>query len=1543
MDHSKKHKILIIDDSSMVIKSLTDILSDDYSVISLTDSTIAIETIQDEKPDLILLDIVMPKIGGFEIIEKLKKSVKTRDIPVILITGLDSSGTEEKGLSLGAADYITKPFYNGIVKMRVSNQIKILEKLSLERLHEKTAFDLIRYRLTRDALNIGLWDMEIVRDDPVNPTNIFTWSQEFRNLLGFEDETDFPNLLQSWGDRIHPDDQERILKSFEKHINDRTGETVYDFEYRIMLKNGEYRYFRDFGTTLREKNGDPIWVAGALMDVDARKKEQNQSMILTNIVQNSPSFISYKKVDGKCFYINPAASTITGFSHDELLDDYLNGLFSDKAEEYSNEVRSELKKNGIANFEYPGKKKDGTKRIFSGVSFLIENDAFATILSDVTDKKNLEKEIQEANERLTLMLDTSPICTQIWDQNLMTIDCNEAGVKLYGFKDKQEYIEKFIECCSPKYQLDGQRSDEKAVLLVNKAFEEGYCVFDWLHKMPYDNTLIPAEITLVRAKYKNDYVVIGYTIDLREHYRMLQGIEYRDSLLKSVNQMATLLLSSEDAEDIETPLMAGMELIGRAVDADRVHIWTNEIIDGELQFLHSYSWISETANKKAVVPDGVMTPYARISDWEAKFQKNEYIGGAVQNLTKEERDYFKAFDVLSVVVIPLFLNDRFWGLVSVDDCQKERDFTAEEIAILRSASLMMASAINRRVMANEIKEAQILAMHRLEDLVEVRTRELSAAERKITIRYEYSQKLTDALASITKSPNITAGDVEAAAEIIAFEGCHALKADRISIWNLSDNGEYLYNITCFERSAGKYNILDEFELHSREHYASLLNSERLIIARNVRESNLLDDGYNPNICAMLEAPIRIDGKLIGLVCADQDISKEYPESREWLIEEQTFVSSLADMMSLVISSYDRRVAREAAEIANQAKSSFLANMSHEIRTPMNSILGITDILMQKELLPDDIEEGLERIYNSCDMLLSIINDLLDFSKIEAGKMELMDAKYKVASLINDSVQLNVMRIYGKPIEFELHVNEDTPANLIGDELRIKQILSNLLSNSFKFTDSGKVTLTVVSESLPDEDSVTLVLIVKDTGRGMTKEQLAILFEEYSRFYEKERNDIEGTGLGLTITQSLVNIMNGGISVESFPGVGSTFTVRLPQKKVDDKVLGKVLSGNLEQFRMNYVARKKRSHIIRDTMPYGKVLIVDDVEANIYVAIGLLKPYALQIETVMSGQEAVDLIKNGKKYDIIFMDHMMPDMDGIEATKLIRDMDYTEAIVALTANAVTGQSEMFLKNGFDEFISKPIDIRQLNSVLNKHVRDKQSADVIEEYRRQAGKAGKKAGNQKENASSAEESEDTPDVRKGGACLISRSIPGLDIIKGLQLYGGSEKTYLKVLRSYVTSVRSLINSLEDAVSNDLAGYINSVHGIKGTSSSIFAESIGDLAGELEAAGKKGDLEFVKKNNKMLIDSTTQMIDKIDILINDLSLTNPKPKKDKPDEELLLKLLSAGKSYIIDEVEELVDRIDQYQYESDDGLVELLKYNADMMNYNSIVEKLSEILNL
>jgi signal transduction histidine kinase/DNA-binding response OmpR family regulator len=447
-------------------------------------------------------------------------------------------------------------------------------------------------------------------------------------------------------------------------------------------------------------------------------------------------------------------------------------------------------------------------------------------------------------------------------------------------------------------------------------------------------------------------------------------------------------------------------------------------------------------------------------------------------------------------------------------------------------------------------------------------------------------------------------------------------------------------------------------------------------------------------------------------------------------------------------------AKEQAVMANRVKSDFLAKMSHEIRSPMNAILGITEMQLEKEGLPPDVAEAMDRMHNSGYLLLNIINDILDLSKIESGKMELTPVNYDFASMLNDTVQLNLMRFDSKPIQFSLKVDENIPVRLHGDDLRIKQILNNIISNAFKYTESGTVEMSASAVVSSPDKPVMLVFRVSDTGYGMTQKQVDTLFDDYSRFNAETNRQIEGTGLGMSITKHFIDMMHGDISVKSELGKGSVFTLWIPQGYVDSDVLGREGTDYLQQLHSGrQTHQKKASHIKREYMPYGRVMVVDDMEPNLYVAKGLLAPYGLSIDTAANGPEAIEKIKGGQEYDIIFMDHYMPEMDGMEAVKIIRGLGYKRPIVALTANALVGQARVFLENGFDGFISKPIDIRQLDSVLNKLVRDKYPVETVDAARKLKTKMERKTN------------PDLPDLSRIKALVVDDFQPNLNAAAGM----------------------------------------------------------------------------------------------------------------------------------------------------------------------------------
>ena len=691
-----------------------------------------------------------------------------------------------------------------------------------------------------------------------------------------------------------------------------------------------------------------------------------------------------------------------------------------------------------------------------------------------------------------------------------------------------------------------------------------------------------------------------------------------------------------------------------------------------------------------------------------------------------------------------------------------------------------------------------------------------------------SRIFSDTLVKITKSPELSAGNIEEAAEMIVREGCIAIGAHHIGIWNLNEN--ILKNTMYYELGSENRELQKDVDLSNCPNYTEMLLNERLIVINDVNVPNVLSNmikDYNPHICAILDTPIRVNGKLTGVVSVEQHHSQVFPERRIWTIEEQNFASSLADLMVIAMESAERR-RLETAEMANQAKDRFLAHMSHEMRTPMNALLGIAEIQLQDDTLSKETSKAFGQIYDSGDLLLNIINDILDLSKIEAGKLELVPVNYDIPSLINDTVQLNRLRYESSSVEFILQIDENTPHNLYGDEIRIKQILNNLLSNAFKYTEQGSIEFSISCEPLSDE-TVTLVLRVSDTGQGMTEEQVGKLFDEYTRFNADANRETVGTGLGMNIAKRLIDMMNGDISIQSEPGKGSVFIVRIPQKKIGTDVCGADIAKELRDFRFQSLSISKRTQFLREYMPYGSVLVVDDVASNIYVAQGMLSPYGIKIETAPSGYAAIEKIKNGQVYDIIFMDHMMPKMDGIEAVKIIRDMGYKNYIIALTANAIVGRSEMFIKNGFDGFISKPIDSRELNHILNEFIRNKKPPEIVKNARREQQKKLANSGNENQNTSK----------------------PGED--------SAVSQLFILDAESAINTLENIYKKIDNLGKEDISSLIITVHGIKSALANLGENELSAAALNLEIAGENSNLTELTNSTPSFIASLKSIIEK------------------------------------------------------------------------------------
>ncbi len=611
-----------------------------------------------------------------------------------------------------------------------------------------------------------------------------------------------------------------------------------------------------------------------------------------------------------------------------------------------------------------------------------------------------------------------------------------------------------------------------------------------------------------------------------------------------------------------------------------------------------------------------------------------------------------------------------------------------------------------------------------------------------------------------------------------------------------------------------------------------------------------------------------------------------------------------------------RGAHEEALLSSQAKSNFLANMSHEIRTPLNAILGMSEILL-RENKGQTTEEYAQEIKKASESLIAIVNDILDISKIESGKLEIIKLEYLITSLLNDVISLSKMRLEDKPVVFTTFIQSDIPSVLIGDEIRIRQVLINLLSNSIKFTKKGNINLSVTYEL--HGGMALLCFSVSDTGIGINEYDLQRLFMQFERVDTKKNRNIEGTGLGLSITKQLCEMMGGTIIVESEKDKGSTFTAKIPQQfnsttaiaskaekinvllyearllysnsiyntitdlAADCKIctnqseLLHCMQGNAYDYLIAPIAHADRiksickrnnsdakiifitdqndltiyqedniinmpvnciqiARIFGDpdankvetkkahsfVAPTAKVLVVDDNQVNLKVAKGLMAPFKMQVETAKNGAVAVELIKDNK-YDLVFMDHMMPVMDGIDATAAIRSLegDYFKnlPIIALTANALIGAKELFVNEGMNDFLAKPIEIKKLNDILRKWIpKEKQEQSAVVQI---------------------EEREHY------------LSIEGVDTNHGIRIIGGRVDDYYDVLNTFLyDGLKKLETLKEPSFCENIETYRIEMHALKSASGSIGANEVSKLAMDLEEAALNGDMSYINSHTESFL---------------------------------------------------------------------------------------------
>jgi hemerythrin-like metal-binding protein len=756
--------------------------------------------------------------------------------------------------------------------------------------------------------------------------------------------------------------------------------------------------------------------------------------------------------------------------------------------------------------------------------------------------------------------------------------------------------------------------------------------------------------------------------DAEKHKVEVAGLALveQDKLLHAVNRAAAILLTHEESNFEET-LQGGMALMAENVGVDRIYIWKNIMLEGRLHYMQIYQWLSDypQAWATSVVNQTSFSYINSIPAWEAKFMTGQAVRGKLRELSQDERESLKDYGILSILVIPVFLHEKFWGFVSFDDCRRERDFSEDEESILRSGSLLLANAIIRHeyngALQNRLKQQEVM----------------SAISQSFITRQELSALIDSALQETGKFLGVTRLLIAAAEQFGSDRQNH--------VW--CDGTE-------IPDPEAVRDALEEIIRASFPKFLSARGSVPLVCCSDLQREEKYSALAGAGVNSFILTPLYANGEYWGaLVVEERRTTRSWSESDIQLVN--MVGSALAGAISRDLMDKERTAALDQAMRASKAKGDFLSNMSHEMRTPMNAIIGMTTIA-QSTADAEKKDYCLNKIEDASTHLLGVINDILDMSKIEANKLELSLEEFNFERMLQKVVGVINFRVEEKHQAFSVFIDKNIPRYLVGDDQRLAQVVTNLLSNSTKFTpEHGSIHLEAHLEQEWDE-LCTIRISVTDSGIGFSTEQQTRLFNSFEQAESSTSRKFGGTGLGLAISKRIVELMNGRIWAESVPGQGARFT----------------FSAQLRR------GRRDAPSLLRPGVNWQnvRVLAVDDDPETRYYFSDIARRLGIICDTAPGGPEALNLVRSNGAYDIYFVDWQMPGMDGVEFTLRLREIygSANSVVTLISASEWSIIEDSARQAGITRFLPKPIFPSQIADCINECIgKENQVTEAVTE--------------------------------------------------------------------------------------------------------------------------------------------------------------------------------------------------------------------------------------